>query len=108
MLLGVPGYVNILKTFVSFLQGFYLVSYGSSNWKLETQTSIVNSIYMFYNNNTDGDGDDDDVISFPLWLLLMDQSQLVMTIVGFIANMATSITLLKNGQVCGSDILSRI
>ena len=101
MVLGVPGYVNILKTFVSFLQGFYSISYGSSNWEMETQTSIVNSTTMFYNNNTDGDGDDDDEDS-PLWMVLMDQSQLVMTTVGFIANMATSITLLKNGQVGGS------
>ena len=92
-MLGVPGYVNILKIFVSFLQGFYSVSYGSSNWEMETQTSIVNSTTMLYNNNTDGDGDNAD--DSPLWMVLMDQSQLVMTIVGFIANMATSITLLK-------------
>ena len=34
-----------------------------------------------------------------LWQILMDRSQLVMTIVGLIANAATCITLLKNGEV---------
>ena len=35
----------------------------------------------------------------PLWMVLMDRSQLIMTIIGFLANVATSITLIKNGQV---------
>ena len=35
----------------------------------------------------------------PLWIVLMDRSQLVMTIIGLIANIATSLTLIKNGQV---------
>ena len=35
----------------------------------------------------------------PLWMTLMDRSQLAMTIIGFLANIATSITLIKNGQV---------
>ena len=52
---------------------------------------------MFYNNHTDTDAYDE--IDSPLWMMLMDRSQLIMTIVGFVANMATSITLLKNGQV---------
>ena len=34
------------------------------------------------------------------WLILiLDRSQLVMTIVGIIVNLGTSITLIKNGQV---------
>ena len=65
---------------------------------METPTSSLNSTIMSYNNISDGDGVD----GSPLWMILMDQSQLVMTIVGFIANMATSITLIKNGQVGGS------
>ena len=36
-------------------------------------------------------------------LVLLDRSQLIMTIVGVIANMGTSITLIKNGQV-GTNI----
>ena len=99
-MLGVPGYVNILKTFLFFLQGFYSVANGSSNLEMETQTSSVNSTFMFYNNNTDVEDVDDS----PLWMVLMDQSQLVMTLVGFIANMATSITLIKNGQVGGTQV----
>ena len=57
-------------------------------------TDGLNSTDAFYNN----DNNKDDNTS-PLWLILMDQSQLVMTIVGLIANMATSLTLIKNGQV---------
>ena len=37
----------------------------------------------------------------PLWIILMDRSQLVMTTIGLIANIATSLTLIKNGQVSG-------
>ena len=42
----------------------------------------------------------------PLWMILIDRSQLVMTIIGFLANIATSITLIKNGQVsfCSQQI----
>ena len=35
----------------------------------------------------------------PLWIVLMDRSQLIMTIIGLIANIASSLTLIKNGQV---------
>ena len=35
----------------------------------------------------------------PLWIVFMDQSQLIMTIIGLVANIATSVTLIKNGQV---------
>ena len=33
------------------------------------------------------------------WILFMDRSQLVMTIIGIIANIVTFITLTRNGQV---------
>ena len=42
-------------------------------------------------NNTD-DGD-------PFWMILMDRSQLVMTLIGVIANIGTFVTLIKNKQV---------
>ena len=32
-------------------------------------------------------------------LVLLDRSQLIMTIIGVIANIGTSVTLIKNGQV---------
>ena len=35
----------------------------------------------------------------PLWIVFMDQSQLIMTIIGLVANIATSVTLIKKGQV---------
>ena len=50
-----------------------------------------NSTQMSVHNKDDDDS--------PLWIILMDQSQLVMTIIGLAANMATSLTLIKNGQV---------
>ena len=37
-----------------------------------------------------------------LLLIFLDRSQQVMTIVGLIANVGTSITLIKNGQVSAS------
>ena len=37
--------------------------------------------------------------SYDVLIMLLDRSQLVMTIVGVIANIGTSVTLIKNGQV---------
>ena len=34
-----------------------------------------------------------------VWVIFLQQSQLIMTIVGIIANVGTSTTLIKNGQV---------
>ena len=44
----------------------------------------------------------------PLWMILMDRSQLIMTIIGLVANVGTSITLMKNRQVRVITILSKI
>ena len=57
-------------------------------------TQIFDSINTI-NNNDQKSGNNKN----PLWMDLMDQSQLVMTAVGLIGNIATSITLIKNGQV---------
>ena len=35
----------------------------------------------------------------PIWLIILQRSQYIMTILGVIANLGTSITLIKNGQV---------
>ena len=73
-------------------------SNGVSTWMPDAQISrsedsnVLNSTQMSINNK---DNDDS-----PLWIILMDQSQLVMTVVGLVANMATTLTLIKNGQVC--------
>ena len=53
---------------------------------------------MFNNSKSETNKNNKDS---PLWMILMDQSQLVMTVVGLIGNIATSITLIKNGQVRG-------
>ena len=36
----------------------------------------------------------------PAWILHFDRTQLVMTVIGLIANIGTTITLMVNGQVC--------
>ena len=53
---------------------------------------LENSTY-YYDNMTSS-------ISANPWLItLLDRSQQVMTIIGVIANIGTSLTLIKNGQV---------
>ena len=51
----------------------------------------------YFNDNLDNDNDNDAVQ--PLWSIFLDRSQLFMVIIGVMANMGTSITLIKNGQV---------
>ena len=52
----------------------------------------------YFNDNLDNDNLDDDAVQ-PLWSIFLDRSQLFMVIIGVIANVGTSITLMKNGQV---------
>ena len=73
---------------------------------LDTQISTTEKNHGFNSTQMSVHNKDDD--DSPLWMVLMDQSQLVMTIVGFIANMATSVTLIKNGQVGGCKNLSTL
>ena len=40
-----------------------------------------------------------------VWVIVLQKSQLVMTIVGFIVNVGTSTTLIKNGQVSKTILL---
>ena len=58
-------------------------------------SDLVNVTDIFNNNRSKIIKNSND----PLWMILMDQSQLVMTVIGLIGNIATSITLIKNGQV---------
>ena len=53
---------------------------------------IDNKHLHFSNSVISDDGD-------PIWLIILDRSQLIMTIFGLIANVGTSTTLIKNGQV---------
>ena len=62
------------------------------------QSKNINFTELLDYNDEYGDKDDDS----PLWMVLMDQSQLIMTIVGLVANMATTLVLIKNGQVGGA------
>ena len=68
------------------------ISKGNLNWTVNN----VNSTEMF---NISKSGINKNNKDSPLWMILMDQSQLVMTVIGLIGNIATSITLIKNGQV---------
>ena len=43
-----------------------------------------------------------------VWVIFLQQSQLIMTIVGIIANTGTSVTLLKNGQVSINIIIVKV
>ena len=54
--------------------------------------SIDNKNVHFSNSVISDDKD-------PIWLIILDRSQLIMTIIGLIANVGTSTTLIKNGQV---------
>ena len=54
--------------------------------------SIIENLTDYYDNKTSSTNNE-------FLLILLDRSQLVMTIVGVIANIGTSITLIKNGQV---------
>ena len=61
--------------------------------------TITENVTNNYDNMTSS-------ISDVSWLMvLLDRSQQVMTIVGLIANIGTSITLIKNGQVGGTNLL---
>ena len=64
---------------------------------LDTQISTTEKNHGFNSTQMSLNNKDDDYS--PLWMTLMDQSQLVMTIIGLVANMATTLTLIKNGQV---------
>ena len=75
------------------------VSNGDSTW----MSDLVNATEMFDNSESKTNKNSKD----PLWMILMDQSQLVMTVIGLIGNIATSITLIKNGQVGGALTINR-
>ena len=60
---------------------------------MEKTQNFTSLTHMNENNNSDV------IRSDPLWIVFMDQSQLIMTIIGLVANIATSVTLIKNGQV---------
>ena len=54
--------------------------------------SIIEKLTDYYDNKTSSTNNE-------FLLIFLDRSQLVMTIVGVIANIGTSVTLIKNGQV---------
>ena len=64
------------------------------------KTDKYNLSFLFFENFTYYDDNMTSLTSDISWLtVLLDRSQQVMTIIGVIANIGTSITLIKNGQV---------
>lgn len=63
--------------------------------------SILNSTGSYWNETSDSPGDDNSLIK-----AIIDNSQLVMTIIGFLANVATLITISKHGSRFGDTIAS--
>ena len=77
-----------------------------------TSTLILKNLTFYHDNITSSSSND-------FLLIFLDRSQLIMTIVGLIANIGTSITLIKNGQVsemfftahnssCGKVVFSQL
>lgn len=62
-------------------------------------TTAVNNLFTMNINDTFVAKNDDIKEDDPLWMVLMDRSQLIMTVLGLIANIVTCITLIKNKQV---------
>ena len=69
-------------------------SYANKNhYNYNLSILILDNVTYFYDKVSSSTADTSWIIK------LMDRSQQVMTIVGLIANILTSITLIKNGQV---------
>ena len=57
-----------------------------------TSTLILKNLTFYHDNITSSSSSD-------FLLIFLDRSQLIMTIIGVTANIGTSFTLIKNGQV---------
>ena len=63
-----------------------------------------NSLNIFSNNNVSANysGGNEVILDEgedPAWIMHMDRTKMVMTVIGLIANIGTTITLMVNGQV---------
>ena len=70
---------------------------------MENYTLNNNSLNIFNNVSTNYSGGDEVIIDEdedPAWVMHMDRTKMVMTVIGLIANIGTTITLMVNGQVC--------
>ena len=65
---------------------------------------------MFNNISRNYSGIDDVTVEVedPAWILHFDRTQLVMTIIGLLANIGTTITLMVNGQVCNDQVYCKV
>ena len=67
-------------------------------------SNIFNNILTNYSGKEEvmvDEGED------PAWVLHMDRTKMVMTVIGLIANIGTTITLMVNGQVCHCDKMGK-
>ena len=60
---------------------------------VSTDNLTTDTINLPFSNSLISDNEDS------IWIIFLQESQLVVTIVGFFANIGTSTTLIKNGQV---------
>ena len=58
-----------------------------------TDNVTTDTMNLSFSNSLISDNEDS------IWIIFLQESQLVVTIVGFVANIGTSTTLIKNGQV---------
>ena len=72
----------------------------------ESFTVTTNNLTPVYKNISASDSlisNNEDSV----WVIFLERSQLVMTIIGLIANLGTSVTLIKNGQVSMNSVLTK-
>ena len=89
----------ILRSFLSWSEKENEV-WPPKRVQITTAMADLSNFTEIYLNETSTDGNSEkEEEETELWMKIMDNSKLAMTIIGLIANLATAITLLKNGQV---------
>ena len=74
------------------------MSVGYDNITLLNLNLFTTNFNGTYPENVNGKKNDH------FWIIFMDRSQLVMTIIGIIANIVTFVTLTRNGQVSNDNL----
>ena len=70
-----------------------LLNMMKETFTVSTDNLTTDTINLPFSNSLISDNEDS------IWIIFLQESQLVVTIVGFFANIGTSTTLIKNGQV---------
>ena len=86
------GYSVVMENDVDFKMTYKFSNHGSAINNISTDNVFNDNVYS---NDTINDSDEINV-----FLMLLDNSKIVVITIGIITNIGTSITLIKNGQVC--------